>query len=117
MSTVSETQKNALASKLNRLAKRVDTKVVDDIFDEILKQIGALKTVSLAVRSSEWAKREVSPHGDHVEFELPVTTCCAMWILKTRRMRKGSKSKIKCTLHLPDSRLRGPLRSYEAPLN
>jgi hypothetical protein len=105
--TLSLTQKQALASKLQRLSKRVDAKVVDAIFDEILQQIGDLKGVSctladddsriclqsqdelvakvelpraktilrlmcarLAVRSSNWAKREVSPHGDHVEFEL-----------------------------------------------
>jgi hypothetical protein len=106
MGTLSQTQK--LVLKLQRLSKRVDIKVVDAIFDEILKQIGDLKSVScsladdgstlclqsqddlvakvelprakailrlmcarLAVRSSDWSKKEVAPHGDHVEFELP----------------------------------------------
>src|SRR5262245_33566656 len=108
MGTPLQTQKEVLASKLQRLSERVNTEVVDDILDEILRQLGDLKSVSctladddsrlclqaqddlvakvelpharrilrlmcarLAVRSADWASREVSPHGDHVEFELP----------------------------------------------
>src|SRR5271169_2032372 len=108
MNNFSLVQKSALASKLHRLSKRADIKVVDGVFDEILKQITSGGSVSctladdsklclhandetiaivqvdraksvlrmmcarLAVRCSEWANRIVSPHGDHVEFELPV---------------------------------------------
>jgi hypothetical protein len=108
MGTLSQTQKKALTSKLQRLRKRVDVEVVDAIFDEILKQIVDLKSVSctladddsalclrspdelvakvemphakkilrlmcarLSVRCSEWAKKEVSPYGDHADFEFP----------------------------------------------
>jgi hypothetical protein len=103
-----QAQKKALSSKLQRLGKRVDNKVVDGVFDEILKQIASLRSVSctladdsslclqvddvplvtvkvdraksvlrmmlarLSVRCSEWAGREVSPYGDHVELALPV---------------------------------------------
>src|SRR5437879_237606 len=106
MGTLSRAQKTGLALKLQRLGKRVDIKLVDGVFDEILKQIPSLKTVSctlvgdsslclhaggksvasvkvdraksvlrmmcarLSVRCAEWANREVSPYGDHVEFEL-----------------------------------------------
>ena len=110
MGTLSLAQKKTLTAKLQRLNKRVDVKVVDAIFDELLKQIGDLKSVSctlahddstlclqsqgelvaevqlpraktilrvmcarLSVRCSEWAKREVSPYGDHIEFELPTS--------------------------------------------
>jgi hypothetical protein len=108
MGTLSRAQKTVLALKLQRLGKRVDIKVVDGVFDEILKHIPTLKSVSctlvgdsslclraggkpvasvkvgrarsvlrmmcarLSVRCSEWANREVSPHGDHVEFDLAV---------------------------------------------
>src|SRR5438445_2733070 len=108
MSTSSQTNKKSFASKLRRLSKRVDTKVVDDILDEILHQIAELKSVScalaeegsglclrsqdgsvaevalpraktvlrllcarLAVRSAEWAGREVSLYGDDGELQLP----------------------------------------------
>jgi hypothetical protein len=110
MGTLFQTQKKALAAKLQRLSKRVDVKVIDAVFDEILKQIGDLKSVSctladddsslrlkseedllaevellraktilrvmcarLSVRCSEWVKREVSPYGAQIEFELPTS--------------------------------------------
>jgi len=96
-----------LKSKLKGLGKCIVTQTVDDLFDEIFRQIGELRAVSctlsgdsglslrcqdevvakvklpraksilrmmcarLSVRCSEWAKREVSPYGDDVEFELP----------------------------------------------
>jgi hypothetical protein len=108
MGTISAIQRQSLASKLQRLGERVDAETVDAVLDEILRQIGDLKSVvcalgddesmlclqskgelvadvklsraksilrlmnaRLAVRASDWAKREVSPHGDRVEFAVP----------------------------------------------
>jgi len=46
MSNHSQAQNKALAAKLQRMSKRIDVKVVDGVFDEILKQIATLKSVS-----------------------------------------------------------------------
>jgi hypothetical protein len=107
--TLTQTQKKALALKVQRLGERVDIKRVDGVLDEILKQIVNLKCVTcmladdsslclqagdetvatvkmdraksvlrmmcarLSVLCSKWAKREVSPYGDHVELVLPLS--------------------------------------------
>ena len=46
MAAVSQAQKRKLHAKLRRLCKRVDTKVVDAVFDEIFWQLDKLKSVS-----------------------------------------------------------------------
>jgi hypothetical protein len=147
MGTLSQTQGKALASKLQRLSKRVDIKVVDAIFDEILKQISDLKSVSctladdgsglclrsqdelvaqvesshakkvlrlmcarLAARSSEWAKREVSPYGDHVEFELPPNK----QLFKVDFQNTPDVQRFEITLHAPSKG--GPIAAtHNAP--
>jgi hypothetical protein len=46
MNNFSQTHKNTLRSKLQRLSKRVGIKEVDGVFDEILEQIAELGSVS-----------------------------------------------------------------------
>ena len=107
MNTVSPVRSEALPSILQRLTKGVDTKVLDDLLDELLSRIGEFNEIAgtvdeagdlcfqshgemvaqvhlpraksifrvllarLSVRCSEWANREISPYGDHIQFELP----------------------------------------------
>jgi hypothetical protein len=46
MAIASAVQTSPLESKLRFLGERVDTRLVDDVFDEILNQLGTLKSVS-----------------------------------------------------------------------
>jgi len=55
----------------NRIAVQCRTELLAEVSLPRAKSVLRLMCARLAVRSAEWANREVSPYGDSIEFELP----------------------------------------------
>jgi hypothetical protein len=52
MAILSQTQKDELESKLQRFSDGVDVQKIDDVFDEIFAQLGAVKSISCTLSAS-----------------------------------------------------------------